>query len=162
MFKLKANMAIFSWSDSHASNNLKKHMYDRRTKCLALFLITFHLSNPRSAGQADGCPSLQSLHSSFDHRFSIEIRGPIHQVEGPKQHWKHYPGHLINLADAVVSLFWVRSLWFRRFKLNSCAVWNSGDGCILCQVGCVIHTGWTGVVWLFRQSQGVFFLGRSK
>lgn len=63
-----------------------------------------------------------SLHSSFDHWFPIEIRGPVHQVEGPKQHREHYPGHLVNLAHTVVSLFGVWCLGFRGFELNSCAI----------------------------------------
>ena len=64
----------------------------------------------------------QSLHSPFDYWFSIEVRGPVHQVESPKQDWEHYPGHLVNLAHAVVSLFGVWGLGFRGFELNSCTI----------------------------------------
>lgn len=117
-------------------------------------------------GSWGGCQedeSWRSLNGSFDHWFPIEIRGPVHQVEGPKQHREHYPGHLVNLAHTVVSLFGVRGLGFRRLQLNSCAIWNGGDGRVLRDVGCVIHTSWTGVVWLFRQSQRILLLwGKSK
>lgn len=112
-------------------------------------LITFQLWNQ---------DQWQRLHSPFDHRFPIEIRGPIHQVEGPKQHREHYSGHLVNLAHAVVSLFGVWGLGFSRFELYSRAIWNSRDGCVLCKVGCIIHTGRTGVVWFFGQSQRVLLL----
>lgn len=63
-----------------------------------------------------------SLHSSFDYGFPVEISGPVHQVEGPKQHWEHYPGHLVNLTHAVVSLFGVWGLALRGLQLHSCAV----------------------------------------
>lgn len=63
-----------------------------------------------------------SLLISADHWLPIEIRSPVHQVEGPKQHGEHYPGHLINLADTVVSLFGVWRLGFRQFELDSRAV----------------------------------------
>lgn len=101
---------------------------------------------------------LQSLHSSFDHWFPVEIRGPVHQVEGPKQHREHYPGHLVNLAHAVVSLFGVRGLGLRGFELYCRAVWDGSDGRVLREVGCIIHAGRTGVVRLFRQSQRVLLL----
>ncbi len=70
----------------------------------------------------------QSSHSSFDHWFPIEVRGPVHQVEGAKQHREHYPGHLVNLAHTVVSLFGVWGLAFRGFELHSRAVGNGSDG----------------------------------
>lgn len=111
-----------------------------------------------SCCQKDERPWSQSLLRPFDHWFPIEIRGPVHQVEGPKQHWEHYSGHLVNLAHAVVCLFGVGSLGFRGFELHSCAVWNGWDGRVLCEVGCIIHTSWTGVVWLFWQSQWVLLL----
>lgn len=88
---------------------------------MALFLIAFQLSNPEVVARRMN-PHHRALHSSFDHWFSIEIRGPVHQVEGPKKHWEHYPGHLINLAHTVVSLFGVWGLGFRWFELNSCAI----------------------------------------
>lgn len=115
-----------------------------------------------SCCQEDEWPWSQCLICSFDHWFPIEIRGPVHQVEGPKQHREHYPGHLVNLAHAVVSLFGVWSLGFRGFELHSSAVWNGRDGRVLCEVGCIIHTGRTGVVWLFRQSQWILLLWKRK
>lgn len=103
-----------------------------------------------------------SSHGSLYHRLPVEIRGPVNQVEGPKQHRKHDPGHLVDLAHAVVGLFGVGGLGFGRFELHRCAVGDGGDGRVLAEVGCVIHAGRAGVVWLFGKSQGVFFLGTSE
>lgn len=64
----------------------------------------------------------QSSHRSFDHWFPVEICGPVNQVKGPKQHREHYPGHLVDLAHAVVSLFRVRGFGFRGFELDRRAV----------------------------------------
>lgn len=157
MYKLKANTARFSWSNRHA-------ILTSKTISMKQGLSAWHWFWLRSSYEilkwlSGGWRTLtQSLHSSFDHRFPIEIRGPVHQVEGPKQHWEHNPGHLVNLAHAVVGLLGVRELGFTGSELHRCAVWNGGDGGVLCEVGCIIHTGWTRVVWLFRQSQRVLLL----
>lgn len=98
------------------------------------------------------------LNCSFDHWLPVEIRGPVHQVEGPKKHREYDSGHLVDLADTVVSLFGVRGLGLRRFELNSRAVGDGRDGRVLREVGRVIHAGQTGVVGLFRQSQMVLLL----
>lgn len=103
-------------------------------------------------------PSDPRLHGSFDHWLPVEIRGPVHQVEGPKQHGEDYPGHLVNLAHTVVSLFGVWGFTFRGLELHGRAVWNGGDGGVLGEAAGVSHAGRTAVVGLFGQSQRVLFL----
>lgn len=98
------------------------------------------------------------LHRSLNLGFPVEIRGPVHQVEGPKEHWENYPGHLVDLAHTVVSLFGVRSLSLGWLQLHGCAVWNGGNGRVLGQVSGVVDPGGTGVVGLLGQSQRVFLL----
>lgn len=110
----------------------------------------------------DVSPRWRRLHSSFDYGFPVQIGGPVHQVEGPKQHGEHYPGHLVDLTHAVVSLFGVWGLALGGLELHGRAVGNGSDGGVFCEVGGVIHTGWAAVVWLFRQSQWVLFLWSSK
>lgn len=90
------------------------------------------------------------LHRPFDDGLPVQIRGPVDQVEGPKQDREHYPGHLIDLADAVVSLFGVGSLGFGGFELHRGAVGDGGYGGVLRQVGRVVHSGRACVVGFLR------------
>ena len=41
---------------------------------------------------------------------TVEVRGPVHQVERPEEHREHDTGHLVDLAHAVVSLLGVQGL----------------------------------------------------
>lgn len=69
---------------------------------------------------------LRGLNGSFNHRFPVEVCGPVDQVESPKEDREHYPGHLVNFADAVVGLFGVHCrLGLCALQLDSGAV---GDG----------------------------------
>lgn len=69
---------------------------------------------------------LRELNGSFNSRFPVEVCGPVDQVESPKEDREHYPGHLVNFADAVVGLFGVHCrLGLSAFQLDSGAV---GDG----------------------------------
>lgn len=99
---------------------------------------------------------------SFHHRFSVKICGPVDEVEGSKEDGKHYPRHLINLADAVVGLLRVHQLGLSGTELYRCCVEDGGDGHVLGEVGGVVDACRANVVGLFRQHHGVTFLQRDR
>lgn len=85
---------------------------------------------------------LCGLNGTFNHRFPVEVCGPVDQVKSPKEDREHYPGHLVNFADAVVCLFGVHcGLGLSTLQLNSGAVGDGGDSCILCDVGGEVNSG---------------------
>lgn len=92
------------------------------------------------------------LNGSFNHWFPVEVCGPVNQIESPKENREHYPGHLVNFADAVVGLFGVRCrLGLGTLQLDCGAVGDGGYSRILIDVG-------GKVVGLFGERQWVFFL----
>lgn len=103
-------------------------------KCLALFLFAprrFSLWWSWTAGWREEDMKGEKVEMSercwsnirFDDRFPVEVRGPVDQVEGAEEDGEHYPGHFVDLADAVVGLFGVqRRLGFSALHLNRGAV----------------------------------------
>ena len=101
-------------------------------------------------------------HCPFDHRLPVKVGCPVDQVERPEKNRKHYPGHLVNLADAVVSLFRVDgSLCLAAFQLHGRAVGNGRDGRILGDVWSVVYAGRAGIVGLLGERQGILSLQRT-
>lgn len=104
------------------------------------------------------CGGDHSLH----HRLSVQVRGPVDQVEGSKQDGKNYPRHLVDLADAVVGLLGVRHLGLGGPELHGRGVGDGGDGHVLGEVGGVVDPRRADVVGLFGQHHGVAFLRRNR
>lgn len=77
--------------------------------------------------------------SSFDHRLPVQVRCPVNEVESAKQDRKHNAGHLVDLADAVISLFALGCLLFRRFGGDSRRVCGPCWGLLLWGVWSMGH-----------------------
>lgn len=86
---------------------------------------------------------------SFHHRFSVQIRSPVDEVEGSKEDGKNYPGHLVDLADAVVGLLGVHHLGLSAPELHRRGVGDGGDGHVLGEIGGVVDARRADVVGLF-------------
>lgn len=71
---------------------------------------------PWEDGSLGGCGCHTSFwrRGPFNHRFPIQIRCPVNQVESAKEDWEYNSGHFVDLADAVVSLFAFGGLIFGR------------------------------------------------
>lgn len=98
--------------------------------------------------------------NSFYHRFSVQVSCPVDEVEGPKEDGEHNPGHLVDLADAVVRLLGVHHLGLGGPELHRRRVGDGGDGHVLGEVGGVVDARRAHVVGLLRQHHGVSFLRR--
>lgn len=96
------------------------------------------------------------------HGLSVQVRGPVDQVEGSEQDGKDYPRHLVDLADAVVGLLGVRHLGLGGPQLHRRGVGDSGDGHVLGEVGGVVDARRADVVGLFGQHHGVPFLRQNR
>lgn len=73
-----------------------------------------------------GCHASFRRGGPFNHRLPVQIRRPVNQVESAEEDREHDSGHLVDLADAVVSLFVLRGLVFRRVR---CARGSTGGPC---------------------------------
>lgn len=104
------------------------------------------------------CRGDHSLH----HRLSVQVRGPVDQVEGSEQDGENYPRHLVDLADAVVGLLGVHHLGLSGPELHRGGVGDGGDGHVLGEVGRVVDTCRADVVGLFGQHHGVAFLQQNR
>lgn len=104
------------------------------------------------------CGGDHSLH----HRLSVQVRGPVDQVEGSEQDGENYPRHLVDLADAVVGLLGVHHLGLGGPELHGRGVGDGGDGRVLGEVGGVVDARRADVVGLFGQHHGVAFLQQNR
>lgn len=124
-----------------------------------MFELLPKLSEPKKKKERERlCRGDHSRH----HRFSVEVRGPIDEVEGAEEDGEHYPRHLVDLAHAVVGLLRVHHLGLGGAELHRRRVGDGGDGHVLGEVGGVVDACRANVVGLFRQHHGVSFLQRDR
>lgn len=89
--------------------------------------------------------------SVFDTWLSVEVRGPVDQVEAPEQNGEHDAGYAVDFTDAVEAL-----LVLLRPRCHV-ALGNGGQWGVLGDVWCVAgHSH--GICVVFLQSGGLLFL----
>lgn len=131
-------------------------------------MVSFFFSLFRTAEKKDEDERRERVrlcrrHGSFDHRFPVEVRGPVDQVEGTEEDGEDYPRHLVDLADAVVGLLGVgRRLALGALHLHRGAVGDGGDGRVFGDVGREVHAGGARVVGFLGERQRVFLLQEKK
>lgn len=79
----------------------------------------------------------------LDDRLSVEVRGPVDQVEAAEQYWEHDAGDAVDLTDAVECLLALFSFGLaRRLVAFACrALGDRGQRRVLGDVGGVASHG---------------------